>query len=311
MNSSEKQPSILETPLDLSVEKSYNYSDSSKDFAEKLILEKRRRYQAYSVLNYLLSVVSYFDFFSKDAFQISLKAKHFAQLFNKPNVLSEFLLLSFFTSETSVLKILKKAKLNKKNVGKLVAIMADLSSPPAFQKQIFKSKSFFNDLNDSYFAQEFSIKSKLKYSYETNKLFEKCAENALVRFKTPIISSEILFLTMMEEKNTRVGRIIKKLLKNDAEWFLLRYNLLKSLHSKELSLRNDVVKNQHYFGYLLTTHLSDKQIEKLINKKTLNDRVSIFRHKLISDSLQVNFFEFFEKDINKSIKLTNSRSYSS
>jgi hypothetical protein len=140
MNSFEKQPFILETPLDISIEKPYNYTDSSKNFVEKLLLEKRRRYQAYSTLNYLLSAVSYFDFFSKDAFQIVIKAKHFCQLSKKQNVLSEFLLLSFFTSEASVVKLLKKSKLNKKNVGKLVGIMADISSPSIFEKQIFIHK---------------------------------------------------------------------------------------------------------------------------------------------------------------------------
>ena len=40
MNSFEKQPFILETPLDISIEKPYNYTDSSKNFVEKLLLEK-------------------------------------------------------------------------------------------------------------------------------------------------------------------------------------------------------------------------------------------------------------------------------
>ena len=45
---------------------------------EKIDQEKRKRNQAYKILDYQLSMYSYFDFFSEDAFIIAKQSKHFA-----------------------------------------------------------------------------------------------------------------------------------------------------------------------------------------------------------------------------------------
>ena len=41
-----------------------DHIDSSKTLEEKIKLEKRRRHQAYTALDYHLSLTTYFDFFS-------------------------------------------------------------------------------------------------------------------------------------------------------------------------------------------------------------------------------------------------------
>ena len=63
---------------------------------EKINLEKRRRHQVYTTLDYLVSGVTYFDFFSTDAFEIAENSKYLGQICNKKQVTSEILLLSFF-----------------------------------------------------------------------------------------------------------------------------------------------------------------------------------------------------------------------
>jgi hypothetical protein len=68
--------------------------ESQRTTSEKIIIEKRRRNQAYMALDYLLSAITYFDFFSSDAFKIVKNAKYLAQICNK-NVTSELLLLLF------------------------------------------------------------------------------------------------------------------------------------------------------------------------------------------------------------------------
>ena len=52
----------------------------------------------------------------------------------------------------------------------------------------------------------FSLMTINPYSTQVNLLFEKAAENALLRFKTPVITSEILFLTLMESTNIKVSK---------------------------------------------------------------------------------------------------------
>ena len=142
-------------------------------------------------------------------------------------------------------------------------------------------------------------------------MFEKAAENALVRFKTPVITPEILFVTMMEQKNNKVGKIIKKFLKNDTNWYLLRYKLIKRLHYQETDIRTNVSKNNHYFVYLLKLNLSEYEFNRLIETESLNLGVSVFRNRLISQLLKVDIFNQLENEIHKSIKVSNKRNYSS
>ena len=60
-------------------EKIYSsYINQDMSSSEKIELEKRRRNQVYLSLDYNLSVLSYFDFFSYDTFQIIKVAKQIA-----------------------------------------------------------------------------------------------------------------------------------------------------------------------------------------------------------------------------------------
>jgi hypothetical protein len=283
---------------------SNNYTDPTKNKEEKLFLEKRRRNQSYITLDYLLSVISYFDFFSNDTFKIVLNSKYIAQICNKKIVTSEFLLLPFLNSNSPIVKLLENYKLTNKVVSIAISSFNNFSEKEVKKQNRFSFKKLFFKENNS------EKLATIKYSHEINLLFEKAAKNALTRFKTPVITTEILFITMMEEKNTRVGKIIKKLLKTDSNWYILRYKLLKYLHSQELIFRNDIIKNQQYFGYLLKTQLSDLELEKMIADKSLNERVAIFRSKLIQNILKEDLIDILIKDINKSIKYTNKRNYS-
>ena len=141
-------------------------------------------------------------------------------------------------------------------------------------------------------------------------IFEKAAENALNRFKTPVITPEILFLTLLEEKNSRVGKLLKNIIKTDTEWLVLRFKILKKLHNQEVEIRREVSVNQQYFAYLLKIQLSDKEFEKLLEKKVLENSVSLFRNLLVLEILNVNIFNVLLKDIKHSIRLNNTRKYS-
>jgi len=290
--------------------KSSDYSDLKKTKEEKLSLEKRRRYQIYQNLDYRISVIGFFDLFSIDAFNLLKHAKFFAQGCGKKLVTSEVVLLAFLSKDSSLSPLLKKYELNSKLIGEYVTDFNKISPRSFPEKQSYNFKSFFNDLKGSLFVKDFSLINKITYSRELNKLFEKTSENALTRFKTPIISSEILFLTLMEEKTSRFSKILKKYLKNDMDWYLLRYDLLKSLHSQESIIRSDVVKNHQYFAYLLKTQLSDSEFKKLMKEETFPERVSIFRNKLVREILNLNLFELISRDIYSSIKATNNRKYS-
>jgi hypothetical protein len=52
--------------------------------SEQIIIEKRKRHQAYAAMDYLISVGTYFDFFSIDAFKLIESANYLAQKLNRP-----------------------------------------------------------------------------------------------------------------------------------------------------------------------------------------------------------------------------------
>jgi len=272
---------------------------------EKITEEKRKRNQIYMTLDYFLSLLSYFDFFSFESFEIAKNSKYLAQVCEKKKVTSEFLLLAFFYSSTKIISTLNEFNIDEKIVQDLIVKDINFSNyiEGTFQNKVKKMSEFFSP--STFFV------NKIKYANEVNFIFEKAAENALTRFKTPIISTEILFITLFEEKKYLASKILSKLVKNETQWYLLRYKLIKNLHLKESSIREDIPSNHHYFAYLLRTQLSDTQFESLLKKENLLEGVLLFRNTLVAEILKVNLFDEIYKDINKSIKITNRRNYSS
>lgn len=280
---------------------SHYYQYLTKTNEEKIEIEKRRRYQIYTLLDYVLSMVTYFDFFSNDTIKITKKSKLLAKACKNKVFTSEFLLFSFLDNDFEISKLLKNQNFNQKKIGTFISRVNKISSNSIKEKKDFLS--FFS------FKKEV-ITPKIKYSYDINKLFEKTAENALTRFKTPVITPEILLITMMENKTSNVGKIISSFLASETDWYMFRYKLIKKIHYQESLIRTDVKKNEQYFAYLLKINLSEFEFNRLLDTNLLNLGVSVFRSKIIRKLLSLNLFNLLEKDINKSIKATRTRRYS-
>ena len=284
--------------------------------AEKIVIEKRRRNQAYMALDYLLSAVTYFDFFSADAFKVVKNAKYLAQICNT-NVTSELLLLPFYTYGSDVAKIsdvariLRSFGITQKRVETIVSKFHKKKKETFFEKQKNSVKRIIQNIQGFFIKETLSVNQTINYSHEVNKLFEKAAENALLRFKTPVISPEILFITIIEEKHTKASKIIRGFLKKEADWYVLRYKLIKRIHYQESNIRSEVIKNQRYFAYLLKVQLTDFEFNKLIETETLAQGVSLFRNTLISKILMVDIYDEISDEIYTSMKITNKRRYSS
>lgn len=281
--------------------------DSTKTIEEKILIEKRKRHQAYTALDYLLSLTTYFDFFSTDAFQIAKDAKNFAQINEEEIVTSEYLLLPFFYTNSKISESLKTFGITKEKVQDLISISENEKS---------QNISFFeNFLKNLQSYSPLAFKSlvpnpELKYSLEVNRIFEKASENALERFKTPVIGTEILFITLMEENKTKVGKILKKLFKSESDWFLLRYNLIKTLHLHESYIRNEINSNQHYFAYLLKSRLSDFQFQSLLENGYFSEAIFSFRNQLISEAVKVNIYDLLEQEVYDSIRINRKKANS-
>lgn len=278
----------------------FKSNSNESSLSKKVLLEKRKRYQAYITIDYLLGFLTYFDFFSNDTFQVVKNSVFFSKLLGKNTVASDILLISLLDEKFELSKVLNEYNLVQ---GPLLESFSNIDT---------------KILRKNPFSTIFSKKSKILileekeivYSQESNQLFEKTVENALYRFKTPVVTPDLLFITFMEEKTTKAGKLISKLLKNEANWYLLRYRLIKRLHSQEVLIRGEITKNQHYFAYLMKTRFSEFDFNKLIKNELLLTAVSFFRNFLVKDILKQNLFLLLGDEIFNSIKMNNKRKYS-
>lgn len=292
---------LISTPNNLlnSLEEFKSNSNESS-LSKKVLIEKRKRHQAYITIDYLLGFLTYFDFFSNDTFQIVKNSVFFSKLVGKNTITSDVLLISLLDDKFELSKILKEYNLVQ---GSLLETFSNLENKPT-------GKNLFSTVF-SHKSKTLSIDEKeIVYSQEINQLFEKTVENALYRFKTPVVNPDLLFITFMEEKNSKAGKLIAKLLKTEANWYLLRYRLIKRLHSQEVLIRGEITKNQHYFAYLMKTRFSEFDFNKLIKNELLLTAVSFFRNFLVKDILKQNLFQTLGDDISNSIKINNKRKYS-
>jgi hypothetical protein len=271
----------------------------------KIKNEKRKRNQIYILLEYFLSSLTYFDFFSIDAFEIAKKSKYISFYFNQNLVTSDILLVSFFNSKSHLTEVLKESNITETKILKFIKKSFSLSSIfPVFLFDKINQKLKLNSVRDEKMLE-------IEFSDEVNDIFEKAAENALKRFKTPVITSNILFLTLMEQKKSKAFKILKKLIDDEVEWNLLRYKLIKKIHFHESNLKTEILPNQQYFGYLFKIHLKDLYFDRLIENEILELGISLFRNVLIFSIIKENLFDKITNDIYTSIKITNRRKYSS
>lgn len=275
-------------------------------FNLKIKQEKRRRHQVYSLFDFYLSSFTIFDFLSFDSFRFLKDSYLLSKLTNKEKIGTDFLLLSFFQKDSTLLKTLNQYGLDDNFVQNLIKKLL-----PQKYLDVKEQNDFFISFSKLNFLEKKDISQNILYSQELYNLLEKSAENALIRFKTPIITSEILFITLMEDKNSIGGKLIKDYFSSNSEWFLLRYRLMKQLHNHESTIKGEVSKNQQYFAYVLKTKLSETLFSKLILTEKLGEAVNSFRNFIFKDILRINIFELLSDEIYKSIELNKTRKYSS
>ena len=88
--------------------------------SEKIKIEKQKRHQVYTALDYLGPHTNKFDFFSLDSIKLLKNANDLSYYFNQEKVTSDILLLSFLQGNLELLGILKKFNLNFQKLKKYV-----------------------------------------------------------------------------------------------------------------------------------------------------------------------------------------------
>jgi len=153
--------------------------------------------------------------------------------------------------------------------------------------------------------------SCLDYAYQVETILTLASEAALKRFKTPIITSDILFLVLLEYAwKDKTRNLFPKLVQKKTDYLLLRYQLLKQLHNQESSLRNQIPKNQQFFAYLLKTQLPEKMINEFLANENYEPHVSLFRDELMKKVAKVDLQKLLYQETLANIDETSIRVYS-
>jgi hypothetical protein len=180
----------------------------------------------------------------------------------------------------------------------------------AFQFQLKSTKlfGFFRSLFLD--IEEDTTPSSICFSSDSHSLFVRLAENSLIRFKTPVMTPEMLFVTMMEQrKTTLVGSIILKIIDDETDWYLLRYKLMKRIYAQELSIRTELEDEQQYFAYLLKINLPESEFKKSTESTLIDLAADLYRSELFTRILSINLFKVMNNDIRKSNRILNKRRY--
>lgn len=279
----------------------------------KLSLEYRRRYQANNMLELILHLTSPYDFFTFDAFQILVSGKYIAENMDKGFVSTEFLLPGFFLLDLPAVTPLKHFAINYTLILDKIATLHQKKDNTHFlikflrkkkHSIIYKINNFLkkNDFLKELFVDPIVYDEDIsQFANEMEEYLVQCTINACDRFKTPVVSPEILLITLIEEKETNGGKIINEFFKNETHRQLLRYELIKMLHRQESMLKNRLPSHNILYAYLMKAHLSEKEYNKLIDSNLLDSAISVFRNTLISELVTLDYLDLLSLRVNKSI----------
>jgi len=140
----------------------------------------------------------------------------------------------------------------------------------------------------------------IPFSTELEEIFERLDDELFV-YKSPVISSETLFIAMMECRDSNAGKMIRNLCQSEMEWYVLRYRLMKRLHTQEVALRNEPL-NQRFFAYLLRIQLTDQYFNRMLNRGLLSLALPLYRTELILNSLNLSVSESLNQKLKEQVK---------
>lgn len=298
--------------------------DERTEYQKKVAAESRKRVQAYSMIDFFMSAVSYFDFFSRDMFDLVQQAKILAfELEDDVVCLDHFLYLLVSPRKVEPLEltaILNSYCINIKSVCRAFKSFDDSKNSPltlSTDKNFFSPKKailskyyqfieFINssELSDYFLENLFDFENdinddEIDFSSEVWQLFEKSAENAGYRFKTAVITPEIFFITLMEEKKKKIGKVIRSFVPDEIDWLVLRFKLIKRAYYHESLIRQKVNRKYLSFTYLYKRTIPEISFDQFLTKddRRLEEIVVTFRNNLIADLLPYEFNDYLQTDV--------------
>ena len=234
---------------------------------------------------------------------------------------------TFYRNSTSFLRfVFKKMKQFNENI---------------LEYSILLDKRFeilLESLLPKFYKRKLPESIEIPLSDPITELLNEALISAVERFQTPIITTDIILLTLIEKVLEDLGPVPSGELFEEnfvssppppaslliTKWFesvfhgdtktelyLLRYELLMKIHKDESELKSQVPPEQHYFGYLLKTELPESTVQNLLENETFNSAVMEFRDNLMESSNKEDLQTRIYNDVLEKLLSNPERSYSS
>lgn len=272
---------------------------------DKILIETRARYNVYAILNYNISLNSYYDFFSNEMYNLLILAKHLSNKDNLKITSIYHLLISLhisglFNSGTFELK--NEFYLN--TINKLV------------KKEKIKTKnlvnfSFFNlimlYINSLYFDLKTLLlrdKNLIKRTFISKKikiLFQYIIQLNKFSFKSIDLIPEFIFFILINVKNLKISKVFLSVLNNNIKKSTIKLN--STIYNKILknNNKNFILLSQQYYLFLLKRTVSDYELEIFLNSIYNKQILNYFRCLVLKNTLnkftKKNLYKTFIKDI--------------
>jgi hypothetical protein len=296
----ELKETLYKTYPDFEKIKLYDEKKWFRKLTNKRFREVRRRLHFYTNLELLASRISIFDVMNPDTFKILLHAKRIAKYYGFEEVTEEILIIAFLSGKKPIHKLFKKAKLNKEAIYQEFLIKHQLPERNIFQK----IGDFI--LEKIFLEKKPLLDKKFNFSVECLDLFFKASENTFERFKTFVITPEILLITLLESKNP----LLMKGLEDKKKWYILRYILLRRINTEEMLIQTKIKTNQFLYIYLLKSRIPQRTYQFYLGGKRRKILYLAFRALLFSRVLKWDRLKFLESQTRRAIRINSILRYS-
>lgn len=263
-------------------------------YVKQINHEKRKRNQAYVALDYFLSLSTISNYFSEELINLILETEAIAKIGNQEIITSDCFLISLLTKNQVFRILFQQCGIDLKNF----IFLENISDKQSRSLKIFQD-SFKNDKKNSLFKN---------YSYEFLTLIEQASKNALIKYKSPVLTPEILLITCLEEKKSKIRSHLEKAIQTELQLSLLKFKLLKKLYLQENAIKHHIPLNYLSFAYLLKSHISYEEFEHLRGSQVQASATLFFRNNIIAQILKFNIFKYLKKDIYMS-RISSRRFY--
>lgn len=294
-----------------------SYSTTATDnligFEKQIYQEKQRRNHVYNALNYYLSQTTFYDFFSKDAFDIVIYARLIAIHLGEKTVTSEHILAGYFFGKRPLENLFKEFEIYGENIIHESSDTYEIEGPSILRNFSFlwnRYKKFVQYFRSFFLKKNKAINLKqVTDSYELSALFRKVMRKARKNFKTPVITSELLMIAMLDDQKCLANKFLHEIFETDVRFYLFRLKLVKRLYKEESFIKHQLAINDLHYAYLLKTQLSSEEFQGVRENPANHIIVRYFRNRLIQKTIEIPIFSILKEEIYQD-RFSERRNYS-